>query len=57
VADVKSSIFNLIAATLGAGTIAFPYAIMQNGIFFGTLLIILAGFLSYDSGMMIIKSS
>ena len=57
VADVKGSIFNLIAATLGAGTISFPYAIMENGIFFGSLLIAFAALLSYDSGMMLIRCS
>lgn len=57
VSNVHSSIFNLIAATLGAGTIAFPYAIMMNGILFGTVLIVFAAVLSYDAGMMIIKAS
>lgn len=55
VSNVPQSIFNLIAATLGAGTITFPYSIMMNGIVFGSCLVLFAAFLSYDAGMTIIK--
>jgi amino acid permease len=48
---------SLIAATVGAGTLAFPYAIMQNGIAFGGLLIFLGALISYYSGMLLVEAS
>jgi amino acid permease len=48
---------SLIAATVGAGTLAFPYAIMQNGIAFGGLLIFLGAIISYYSGMLLVEAS
>jgi amino acid permease len=47
----------LIAATVGAGTLAFPYAIMQNGIVFGTFLIFFGAVISFYSGMMLVEAS
>jgi len=51
------SVLSLIAATLGAGTISFGYAVMKNGYILGPLLIIFGAFLSYYTGMLIVKCS
>jgi amino acid permease len=48
---------SLIAATVGAGTLAFPYSIMQNGIAFGTFLIFMGAVISYYSGMLLVEAS
>ena len=53
----KGSIFSLIAATLGAGTLTFPYAVMMNGIVLGTILIVVGALMSYYTGMLIVKCS
>ena len=51
----SGSIFSLIAATLGSGTISFAYAIQQNGIILGIFLIMLGAVISYYTGMLIVK--
>jgi amino acid permease len=51
------STLSLIAATVGAGTLAFPYAIMRNGIAFGTFLICMGALISYYSGMLLVEAS
>ncbi len=51
------STMSLIAATVGAGNLAFPYAIMQNGICFGTFLIFMGALISYYSGMLLVEAS
>ena len=53
----SSSVFSLIAATVGGGTLAFPYAIWLNGIAFGTFLILLGAVISCYSGLLIVKAS
>lgn len=53
----QGSMFSLIAATLGAGTLTFPYAIMMNGIAWGTVLVIIGALISYYSGMLLVKCS
>ena len=53
----SGSIFSLIAATLGSGTITFPYAVSQNGILLGILLILLGAAISYYTGMLIVTVS
>lgn len=53
----SGSIFSLIAATLGSGTISFAYAIQQNGIILGIMLILLGALISYYTGMLIVKVS
>jgi Transmembrane amino acid transporter protein len=53
----SGSVLSLIAATVGAGTLAFPYAIMQNGIAFGTFLIFCGAAISYYSGMLLVEAS
>ena len=53
----SGSVLSLIAATVGAGTLAFPYAIMQNGIAWGSFLIFFGALISYYSGMMLVEAS
>ena len=53
----EGSVFSLIAATLGAGTISFPYAIGQNGIVFGSILIILGAAVSIYTGILLVHCS
>ena len=53
----SGSIFCLVAATLGSGTISFAYAIEQNGIVFGIILIVLGALISYYTGMLLVKVS
>lgn len=53
----SGSVFSLIAATLGAGTLTFPYAVMENGIAWGTILIILGALISYYTGMLLVITS
>jgi len=49
------SVFSLIAATLGSGTICFAYAVMMNGYILGPLLIIMGACLSYYTGLLIVR--
>lgn len=53
----SGSVFSLIAATLGSGTISFPYAVMMNGYILGPLLIVIGACVSYYSGMLIVKAA
>ena len=53
----SGSILSLIAATVGAGTLAFPYAILENGIAFGSFLILVGALISYYSGMLLVEAS
>lgn len=53
----SGSIFSLIAATLGSGTISFSYAIAANGIILGSILIILGAVVSYYTGMLLVIAS
>lgn len=49
------SVFSLIAATLGSGTISFAYAVMMNGYVMGPLLIVVGALLSYYTGILIVR--
>jgi amino acid permease len=51
------STFSLIAVTLGTGTITFPYAVMMNGIVWGTMLILIGALVSYYTGMLLVITS
>ena len=53
----SGSIFSLIAATLGAGTLTFPYAVKENGVIFGTFLILFGAMISYYTGMLLVIAS
>jgi amino acid permease len=46
-----------VAATLGAGTLTFGFAIKENGIAWGTILIILGAGISYYTGMLLVIAS
>jgi len=51
------SVFSLLAATLGSGTLAFAYVVMKVGFILGPILIICGAFISYYTGMLIVKAS
>ena len=53
----SGSVFCLIAATLGAGTLSFAYAMMINGILLGTVLIIVGALFSYYTGSLLVSVS
>lgn len=53
----NGSVFSLIAATLGSGTISFSYLVMENGYILGPILIALGAALSYYTGMLIVRCS
>jgi len=53
----SGSVFSLVAATLGSGTISFPYAVMMNGYILGPILIVLGATLSHFTGMLIVKAA
>lgn len=53
--SMSGSIFSLVAACMGAGTLTMPYIISKTGIFLGPVLILLGALLSYYAGMLIIK--
>ena len=55
--SLSGSIFSLIAACMGAGTLTMPYIISKTGIYFGPVLILLGALLSYYAGMLIIECS
>lgn len=42
---------------MGAGTLTFSYAIKENGIAWGTLLIIFGALISYYTGMLLVTAS
>eukprot|EP00347_Sterkiella_histriomuscorum_P011277 403373068 len=50
----SGSIFSLVAATLGAGTLTFPYCIKENGIAWGCILVVLGALISYYTGMLLV---
>ena len=54
--SINASVLNLIAATLGAGTITMPYIICVAGVGLGTLLTILGAGLSHYTGDLLVSS-
>lgn len=52
---IKGSIFTLITAILGAGTITLPYLAYQNGIVLAIILIIFGAIISYFCGMLLVE--
>jgi len=52
---VKGSIFSLITAILGSGTITLPYLAYNNGIGTAIILIIFGAILSYFCGMLLVS--
>jgi amino acid permease len=55
--STNSSVFSLITVILGAGILTFPYAFMQNGIIPATLLLLIAGVISWYTGILLIHAS
>jgi amino acid permease len=53
----SGSVFSLIAATLGSGTLCFAYAVMMNGYILGPLLIVFGAMISFYTGMLIVKAA
>ena len=51
------SIFSLIAATVGSGTLGFSYCVMKNGYILGPIMIGLGACISYYTAMLIVKAS
>lgn len=54
---INASVFSLIQVTLGAGILTFPYAIMENGIVLGIVLILIGGWISWYTGMLLIQAA
>lgn len=54
--SVNASVLNLIAATMGAGTITMPYIICRAGIGLGVILTILGACLSHYTGNLLVSS-
>lgn len=52
---VKGSIFTLITAILGSGTITLPYLAYNNGIGMAIILIIFGAVISYFCGMLLVS--
>jgi amino acid permease len=52
---MKGSILQLIAVTMGAGTLTIPYIYSMTGLAFGTVLLNVGALLSYYSGMLIVS--
>ena len=53
--SVNTSVFTLVAATAGAGTITMPYVFCVSGIGLGTLLTIVGAFLSHYTGNLLVS--
>ena len=53
--SLYGSIFGLIAACMGAGTLTMPYIISKTGIVLGPLLVSAGAWLSYYSARLVIK--
>ena len=53
--SLYGSIFGLIAACMGAGTLTMPYIISKTGIILGPILVSIGAFFSYYCGMLVIK--
>ena len=55
--SINASVFSTIQVTLGAGILTFPYAIMENGVIWGAMLIFFGGFVSWYVTMLLILVS
>ena len=55
--SLSGSVFSLVAACMGAGTLTMPYIMSKTGIYLGPVLILLGALLSYYTGILIIKCS
>jgi amino acid permease len=55
--SINSSVFSAIQVTLGAGILTFPYAIMENGVIWGTILVFIGAFVSWYIASLLILAS
>ena len=46
---------NLVACTMGAGTLTIPYIVSLNGLILGPMIIIFGALLSFYSGHLLVK--
>ena len=53
--SVNSSVFTLVAATFGAGTITMPYVFCISGIGLGTLITISGACLGHYTGNLLVS--
>jgi amino acid permease len=53
--SANSAALNLMAATMGAGTVTMPYIFTRVGIVPASILIIIGAFLSHYSSMLLVK--
>ena len=53
--SINTSVFTLVAATAGAGTITMPYVICVSGIGLGTILTIVGACLSHYTGNLLVS--
>ncbi len=53
----SSSILSLIAATVGAGCLTFPYQVWQLGAGLGPIMIVAGAIISYYAGMFLVEAS
>ena len=54
---INASVFSLITVTLDNGILTFPYAIMENGVVLGIVLILIGGWISWYTGMLLIQAA
>eukprot|EP01083_Nonionella_stella_P027747 76433_1 len=55
--SLKGAIFNLIVAVVGAGILAFPFAIRASGLLWGLLLLLICTYFAYISLNLLIIAS
>ena len=53
--SINTSVFTLVAATAGAGTITMPYVICVSGIGLGMFLIVIGACLSHYTGNLLVS--
>jgi len=55
--SLSGSVFSLIAACMGAGTLTMPYIVSKTGIVLGPVLILLGAMTTYYSSTLLIRCS
>jgi len=53
--SIKGSVFTLMTATLGAGVLALPLAVLQSGIYFSVLQLAVCAYLGYFTTMLLVN--
>ncbi len=54
--SINSSCLNLIAATMGAGTVTMPYIISLTGIGLGAILVVVGAAISFYSASLLVSA-